>query len=108
MTDSKTPQEKMASLSAGISGAVSDVLHEAKPMLDHMADRVNDGIQDFAKQSLEAARQAERRLENEARQLRLNAEHYIQHAPLKSVLIAAGTGAATSLLVSWYMRSRQH
>ncbi|MGV0960232.1 MAG: hypothetical protein ACOYB1_10385 [Limnohabitans sp.] len=98
----------MSSLSVGISGAFNDALHEAKPMLDHMADRVSDSMQDFAKQGIDAARQAERRLQSEARHLRINAEQYIQHAPLKSVLIAAGTGAASALLVSWYMRSRQH
>jgi ElaB/YqjD/DUF883 family membrane-anchored ribosome-binding protein len=108
MTDPKTPQEKIASLSAGISGAVNNVMHEAKPMLDRMADRVNDGMHDMAKQGKDAAYAAEHRLEREARHMRTNAQHYIQHEPMKSVLIAAGTGAATALLVSWIMRSRQY
>lgn len=108
MTDTQTPQEKLSSLGAGISGAVNDVLQEAKPMLDRMADRVSDGIQDITKQGIDAAREAEHRLEREARHMRMHAEHYIQNEPLKSVLIAAGTGAATALLVSWYLRSHQH
>jgi ElaB/YqjD/DUF883 family membrane-anchored ribosome-binding protein len=50
---------------------------------------------------------AKHKLEKEARHVRVTTEHFIQHEPLTSVLIAAGTGAAAALAVSWLMRSRQ-
>ena len=48
MTDHKTPQEKMATLSAGLTSSVSDALHEARPAMNRLADRVNDGLSDLA------------------------------------------------------------
>mgnify|MGYP000179123827 CR=1 FL=1 len=85
-----------------------EVLVFLTQVLDRMAYRVNDSMHDMAKQGKDAAYAAEHRLEREARHMRTNAQHYIQHEPMKSVLIAAGTGAATALLVSWIMRSRQY
>jgi ElaB/YqjD/DUF883 family membrane-anchored ribosome-binding protein len=35
------------------------------------------------------------------------AEKLIQHAPIRSVLVAAGTGAAVALAVSWLMHLRK-
>lgn len=108
MSDPQTPQEKMSSLRADVTGTVKDVLNEARPALNRVADRVNDSVHDLLNQGKEAACKAERQLENEARHLRATAEHHIQHAPIKSILIAAGTGAATALAAAWLMRSRNH
>jgi hypothetical protein len=36
----------------------------------------------------------------------VSTEHIIQHDPIRSVLIAAGTGAAVALAASWLLRSR--
>lgn len=47
-------------------------------------------------------------IEGKVRHAKQAAENYIHHAPLKSVLIAAGTGAATALAVSWLMHLRKH
>lgn len=107
MTDHKTPQEKMSSLGAGIAGTVNEVLHEARPSFKRMADQVSGSMHDMAMQGKEAALHAEHQLEKEARHVRVNAEHYIQNAPFKSILIAAGTGAATALAVSWLMHLRK-
>lgn len=108
MSDPKPPFDKFSSLSADMSGAVNEALSEAQPMLNRMADRFSDSVQDLAQRGKESALEAEHRIEREARHARRLAESYIQHAPLKSVLIAAGTGAATALAVSWYLQSRKH
>jgi hypothetical protein len=49
---------------------------------------------------------AQPKLEKEAHHVRLTTENIIQHDPIRSVLIAAGTGAAVALAASWLMRSR--
>lgn len=108
MSDQPLPPEKMPSLGAGISGAVNEALCEAKPALSRIADRLSDSVRELANQGKEAAREAEHRLDSGARHVRVSAEHYIQHAPFKSVLIAAGTGAAVALAVSWFMQSRKY
>ena len=98
----------MSSLRADVTSTVNDVLNEARPALNRVADRVNDSVHDLLNQSKTAAYKAEQQLENEARHLRATAEHHIQRAPMKSILIAAGTGAATALAAAWLMRSRNH
>ena len=106
MSDPSTPPEKITKQTAGIADTVSDVLTEVRPLLNRIADQVTDSVHELAKQGKDAACAAEDSLEENARHVRVTAEHYIQHAPFKSILIAAGTGAATALAVSWFMRSR--
>jgi len=112
MSELKTSSEKIASMSADIAGSVNEALHKAKPAINHMADRlsdrVSDSLHDVARQAREAAMDAEHRLEKEARHAKAFADHYIQHAPVQSVLIAAGTGALAALAVSWFLRSKTH
>ncbi|WP_090142468.1 YqjD family protein [Limnohabitans sp. DM1] len=107
MSDLKTPQEKMSAVGADLSGKVSDVIDEARPVLHRIADRVSDTAQELAQKGKDAAHEAQEQLEIGAHRVRENAEHYVQNAPLKSLLIAAGTGAAVALAVSWYMNSNK-
>jgi len=107
MTDHKTPQEKIQSLGAGISGAVNEAIQGAQPALHRMADRMHDSLHDLAQQGKESAHQAQHQIEREAHRARHMAEHYIHEAPIRSVLIAAGTGAVTALAVSWLMHLRK-
>ncbi len=108
MSDIQTPQETASSARAKVADTVNDVLNEARPALSRVADRVNDSVHDLLKQGKDAVYKTEQQLENEVRHLRVTAEHYIQHAPIKSILIAAGTGAATALVAAWLLRSRNH
>ena len=107
MTDHKTPQEKMAALGAGISNSVSDALHEARPAMHRLTDQVNDHLNDLAAKGKDAALDAEHEVHKRALHAQYAAEKLIQHAPIRSVLIAAGTGAATALAVSWLMHLRK-
>ncbi|OYU32845.1 MAG: hypothetical protein CFE39_01540 [Comamonadaceae bacterium PBBC2] len=107
MTDHKTPQEKMATFSAGLTSSVSDALHEARPAMNRLADRVNDGLSDLAAKGKDAALDAEHEVHKRALHAQHAAEKLIQHAPIRSVLIAAGTGAVTALAVSWLMHLRK-
>lgn len=99
---------KDESLGEDIASTVNDVLTEAKPVLSRMANRINESMHDLASQGKEDACEAAERLEGSARQFRFTVEEYIKHSPFKSVLIAAGTGAATAIAFSWYMNSRKN
>lgn len=108
MTDQKTPQEKLQTLSAGISSSVNDALNEARPVMGRMADRVADQFNELTQQGRDAALDAEHALHKRALHAKHAAEQLIHHAPIRSVLIAAGTGAATALAVSWLMHLRKN
>lgn len=82
--------------------------HESKPAFERLADRLSDSISDMALHSRDAAVEAEKLLEQKTRKIAATAEHQIHCAPFKSILIAAGAGAAVATLVSWLIRSRPH
>ncbi|PUE11540.1 hypothetical protein B9Z51_04440 [Limnohabitans sp. T6-5] len=107
MSDPKVTQEKMSAVGAEISSTVNDVLDEARPVLHRIADRVTDSAQELVKKSKDAAYEAQEKIESGVQNVRDNAEHYIHDAPLKSILIAAGTGAAMALALSWFMSSNK-
>lgn len=107
MSDLKTATEKVSSFGATVNSNVDELLNEARPVLSRMTDRVKDKLHDLGESGKEAISDVKHKLEKEARHVRVSTEHFIQHEPLTSVLIAAGTGAAAALAVSWLMRSRQ-
>jgi ElaB/YqjD/DUF883 family membrane-anchored ribosome-binding protein len=76
--------------------------HLAKPMIDRAAAQADA----LAARGLEAVRDGSQRLRESARHASEGTVHYIQAEPLKSVLIAAATGAALMALVSLLSRSR--
>lgn len=108
MSDPKTSHEKISSLGASVSSSVNEALDEARPVMSRMSHRVQDELNSLGDTGKEAYADAKRKLEKEAQHVRVTTEHYIQHAPLNSVLIAAGVGAAAALGVCWLMRARPH
>jgi len=87
-----------------LTNAMQDLRHQATPLMDHASDQVSA----MARHGMDSVRET-------AHQLRLKAERasegttsYIRHEPVKSVLIAAATGAALMALVSLVARSRSH
>jgi ElaB/YqjD/DUF883 family membrane-anchored ribosome-binding protein len=107
MSDLKTATEKMTSLGTSVNSNVDELLNEARPVLSRMTHRVKDELHDLSESGKDAMSDVKHKMEKEARHVRVTTEHFIQHEPLTSVLIAAGTGAAAALAVSWLMRSRQ-
>lgn len=98
----KSTQHVAAQTVDKISGAMQDLRHETLPVLNHAVD----GMSAFAHRGVDSVRDA-------SHQLRVKAEHasestasYIRHDPMKSVLIAAATGAALMVLVSLFTRNR--
>ena len=106
MSDSKTAHERISSLGARVTSQVEGMVDEAQPAINRMTHRVKDEMHDLNESGKEALSDAKHKLEKEAHHVRLTTEHIIQHDPIRSVLIAAGTGAAVALAASWFMRSR--
>jgi ElaB/YqjD/DUF883 family membrane-anchored ribosome-binding protein len=106
MSDSKTAHEKISSLGARVTSQAEGLVDEAQPVLNRVTHRVKDELHDLSESGKEALSDAKYKLEKEAHHVRVTTEHIIQHDPIRSVLIAAGTGAAVALAASWFVRSR--
>ena len=89
-----------------MSSALQEAMRENTHDQHAAAERLAHTLSDLAHKGKEAASDVQHRLEKEARKVTSAAEHYIQEAPFKSVLIAAGAGAAAATLLSWWMSSR--
>lgn len=108
MTAPQTPQDNMAATAAGMAGSMYDAAHGTKPAFERLADRLTESITEMTQHSRDAAVEAEKLLAQKTSKIAATAEHQIHCAPFKSILIAAGAGAAVATLVSWLMRSRPH
>jgi ElaB/YqjD/DUF883 family membrane-anchored ribosome-binding protein len=106
MSDSQTAHEKISSLGARVTSQFEGLVDEAQPALNRMTHRLKDELHGLSESGKEALSDAQHKLEKEAHHVRLTTENIIQHDPIRSVLIAAGTGAAVALAESWLMRSR--
>lgn len=104
MTDRKSVNEKVEALGEGLSDTVHDLLREAKPLLHHATDRVTDRVHTLTQQGIDAACKGKHELENSGHDMMAHASHMIRHEPFKAVLVAAGIGAAATLLVGMMMR----
>jgi ElaB/YqjD/DUF883 family membrane-anchored ribosome-binding protein len=107
MSDPKITQDKLSAAGADISSTVNEVLGEARPVLHRLADRVTDSAQELANKGKEAAQEAKEQLESGVQHVRESTENYIHDSPLRSILIAAGTGAAMAMAVTWFLNSNK-
>ena len=99
----KSTQKAANEALQSISQSLQDLSHQATPLLERAAN----GASSLTHHGLD-------RLRESTHELRVKAEHaqestvkYIQHEPVKSVLIAAATGAALMALISLVSHSRQ-
>jgi ElaB/YqjD/DUF883 family membrane-anchored ribosome-binding protein len=99
-------QTSAADIGSHISGALHEAMRENTHDLHRVSERLADSINELASQTKEAASDMQHRLEKQAQKANTAAAHYIQHAPFKSVLIAAGVGATAAALMSWWIGSR--
>ncbi len=72
----------------------------------HAADQVARTGQQLASSAIEGVRHTSQQLRAKAEHASDNTVHYIQHEPVKAMLMAAATGAALMALVSLISRSR--
>jgi ElaB/YqjD/DUF883 family membrane-anchored ribosome-binding protein len=92
----KSTQQVATEALEALSDALQDLRHQAMPI----AERTQAHVSALTQRGLDSVRET-------SHQLRLKAEHasdntvaYIKHDPVKSVLIAAATGAALMALIS--------
>jgi ElaB/YqjD/DUF883 family membrane-anchored ribosome-binding protein len=104
---SANPSDTATPTTAGGAGRMQDAAHETQPV-ERLAHRLCDHLSDMAHHSRDAVTDAQKLLAQKTHQVSSSAEHYIHCAPFKSVLIAAGVGAAAATLVNWLLRSRNH
>ena len=65
-------------------------------------------VEEITRRGLDRAKEASMGVRDQVYKAGDRTVGYIKDEPVKSVLIAAATGAAVALLVGWAMRSRSH
>lgn len=87
-----------------LAAAMQDLRHQATPMLERASDQVSS----LARHGVDSARETSHQLRLKAERASESTVAYIRHEPVKSVLIAAATGAALMALISLVASSRSH
>ena len=85
-----------------LSGTDKDIRDQAAPMVNRATEKVGE----LATRSADAVRESTRQLRQTAADASDATVNYIKDEPVKSILIAAATGAALMGLVSMMGRSR--
>jgi ElaB/YqjD/DUF883 family membrane-anchored ribosome-binding protein len=87
-----------------LSQAMHDLRNQVTPMVEHATDQVSS----LAHRGVDGVRETTHQLRVKAENVSENTVNYIRHEPMKSVLIAAATGAALMALISLLSHSRSH
>jgi ElaB/YqjD/DUF883 family membrane-anchored ribosome-binding protein len=87
---------------------LSDSVNSAGQRVSPLINRATEQASALAQRSMEAVRQTSQQLRDKAMLASDTTASYIRNDPIKSVLIAAATGAALMALVSLVSRSRHH
>lgn len=88
-----------------LSQAEHQLMDSAAQSLDHAIESTRRVAGDWAQQGVAGVREATHDLQDKARQASASTVHYIQHDPLKAMLMAAATGAVLMALVGLMSRS---
>lgn len=86
----------------GMAGTVSDLRADALPLIKATTDQVSA----LAHRSADAVRHGSQQLVDSAHQASARTRDYVQHEPVKALLLAAATGAALMALLSLVQRGR--
>ena len=86
----------------GMASTVSDLRAEAAPMIRAATDKVSA----LTQRGVDTVRQGSQQLVDSAHQASARTRDYVQHEPVKALLMAAATGAALMALLSMVQRSR--
>ena len=87
-----------------LTNAMQDLRHQAAPRIRHAGEEANSLVKD----GVDSVRNAAHRLQDSAQHASQSTARYIQDEPVKSILIAAATGAALMALVDLMSRSHHH
>jgi ElaB/YqjD/DUF883 family membrane-anchored ribosome-binding protein len=87
----------------GLAGSVQDLREHAAPMVDRVAERASA----LAHHGVDAVRERSHRLSVSAHRVADGTRSYVRDEPVKSLLIAAATGAALMGLLAFLAGSRR-
>lgn len=85
-----------------LSGTVQDIRKQASPMLNRASEQASALVQ----RGVDSVRDTSQHLRESVHHASDNTVNYIKEEPIKSILIAAATGAAIMALIS--LMSRPH
>jgi len=102
----KSAADELAESAQQTQGKLAELGSETTQAATAALGRVTDQVEDMARRTLERARQTSAQMKEQFGRASDATVGYIKDEPIKAVLIAAATGAAAALLVSWLQRSR--
>jgi ElaB/YqjD/DUF883 family membrane-anchored ribosome-binding protein len=91
--------------------SAEDTIKQSQNLANSALDGVQGAIQDIRRQAaplLDSVRDGSHQLRVKAAQASDDTVNYIKHEPVKSMLIAAATGAALMALISLFTSRRDH
>ncbi len=88
---------------SGLAGTAQNLREHAAPMVDRVAERASS----LAHQGVDTVRERSHQLSESAHRVADGTRHYVQDQPVKSLLIAAATGAALMGLLAFLAGSRR-
>jgi ElaB/YqjD/DUF883 family membrane-anchored ribosome-binding protein len=97
----KSTQQAANEALESLADAVHDLQHQAAPMLGRATDQVSA----LAHRGVDSVRETSHQLRLKATHASDNTVNYIKDEPIKSILIAAATGAALMALISLISRA---
>jgi len=103
-----TTTRKMADAAQDMVDASAD---QAERLLDTVPGALTQAaarFEDLARAGIDKARNGGHTVARTAEAARSRTTEYVREEPGKALLIAAASGAAAALLVSWAVRSRTH
>jgi ElaB/YqjD/DUF883 family membrane-anchored ribosome-binding protein len=117
---SETADQVAGQLASKAHGAVNTTRQRANGALDSIdsgVDEMRDAapsafsraaaqMEALTRRGVDRARDASNQVRDQAHRASDRAVGYIQHEPVKSVLIALAAGAAVAMLAGWFARSR--
>ena len=89
---------------SSLSDTLKDIRQQAAPMLNRTTEQASE----LAQRGVDSVLDTSHQLKEKALRVSHNSVNYIKEEPVKSMLIAAATGAALMALVSLVSRSRDH
>ena len=91
----------------GALDGLGEVAHQLRDDTVPVIDRFSDQAHALARQGMDAMREQSLHLQARARRTSDDTRHYIRDEPVKSVLIAAATGAVLMALAGLLMRPQR-
>jgi ElaB/YqjD/DUF883 family membrane-anchored ribosome-binding protein len=87
----------------GLAGSAQSLREQAAPVVDRIAERASA----LAHHGVDAVRERSHQLSDSAHRVADGTRSYVNEQPVKSLLIAAATGAALMGLLAFLARSRR-